>query len=98
MAEKKPNVELKITSAVMIGGKMVVPGKGKKSEVNVEHHVAIDLVRRGKAEPLTADNAAGGDDAAEKAAAEEAAKKAAAEEAEKKAAEDKITKAQGAKA
>ena len=89
MAEKKPDVALRITSAVMIGGKMVRPNQGKKSEITVAHGVATDLVRRGKAEPLTADNAAGGDDAEKKAAAEEAAKKAA---------EDKIAKAQGAKA
>ena len=77
MAKKKPEtVDLKITSAVMIGGKMVVPGKGKKSEVEVSGPVARDLLRRGKADLLTSENVAADKKADnEKAAADKAAGK-----------------------
>ena len=58
MPKAKDTVDLLITSAVMIGGKMVVPDKGKRSEIAVANTVATDLLRRGKAELLTEENAA----------------------------------------
>jgi len=59
MADKK--IHLKISSAVAIGGKIIVPGKGKKSEVTVDEPLAKNLLSRGRAELLTDDDAAESD-------------------------------------
>lgn len=53
---KQETVDLMITSAVMINGKMVVPGKGDRSIVTVSSQVATNLLRRGKAALLTAED------------------------------------------
>lgn len=76
MAKDPETVDIKITSAVAIGGKVVKPGRGKASEVTVPKGLAQNLLQRGKAELLTADNKSGGKgEAAEKAAAEKAGDK-----------------------
>ncbi len=48
--------ELKITSAVVIAGKIVRPDQGNESIVTVDERVAKNLLDRGKAELTTADD------------------------------------------
>jgi hypothetical protein len=50
MAEKK-KIELRLTSAVAIGGEIVLPGSGKsKADCTVSETLAKNLLHRGKAE------------------------------------------------
>jgi hypothetical protein len=50
MAEKK-KIELRLTSAVAIGGKIILPGSGKsKADCTVSETLAKNLLHRGKAE------------------------------------------------
>lgn len=51
MAEKK-KIELRLTSAVAIGGKIILPGKpdAKKPDCVVSETLAKNLLHRGKAE------------------------------------------------
>ena len=50
MAEKK-KIELRLTSAVAIGGKIILPGSGKsKADCTVNETLAKNLLHRGKAE------------------------------------------------
>jgi hypothetical protein len=50
MAEKK-KIELRLTSAVAIGGKIILPGSGKsKADCTVTETLAKNLLHRGKAE------------------------------------------------
>ncbi|GHE88322.1 hypothetical protein GCM10016455_05570 [Aliiroseovarius zhejiangensis] len=55
MAKSKENVDIKITSAIVVDGEVVKAG----SEITVSDALARNLLHRGKAEVLTEDNAKG---------------------------------------